>query len=514
MKSVFFNNEVLDVEKKIIKEFSIPSITLMENAGKNAAEFIKSKIKSNSHIVILTGKGNNAGDGFVIARHLANSKIASTVAMVYSSKDLKGDAFINYNILSEYKNYVQIVSCKNVNSSRKLIKKDTVIIDALFGIGFRGQVDARIRKIFEFINNIKSKTVFAIDVPSGLYSYNQKEVMLNGDYTISMGVKKFHSVFFNGRESSGENTTVKIGVEPEAFDRYNKRKIFEIEQSDISKLIVQRRVNSHKYSNGKVFALAGAKGLTGAAFLCSQAALRTGSGAVILGTPESMNTILARKLTEVMTLPLPETKDASLSLDSYKLIKNKIKWCDCLLIGPGVSKNPETINLISKIVNENDVPILLDADGLQAFKNIKSKNRKNIIILTPHFGEFASILGITAEEVKSDFYNLSVKFAKKHNVILVLKGSPSIITDGISFYINSSGNPSLATAGSGDVLSGIIASFYSRNKNPLNAALAGVFIHGGCADILLKKRNANFTTIASDLIKVIPDSIKSIIEVV
>jgi len=508
MKSVFFNKEVLEVEKKIIKKFSIPSILLMENAGKNAADFIKSKINPYSNILILAGKGNNDGDGFVIARYLAESNIRSTIALLYPAKELKGDALTNFNSLSDHKKLIRIKRCNTVKDLT--IKKYSVIIDAVFGIGFRGQLEPGIKKIFESLNKVTSKTVFSIDTPSGLYNYNQMETVLNADYTISMGVKKFHSCFFNGREVSGENVTVNVGVESEAFDKYNKKKIFEIENSDIAELIEQRKINNHKYNNGKVFVLAGSKGLTGAAYLCSQSTLKSGSGAVILGTPESMNIILARKLTEVMTLPLPETNETTLSLSAYIKIQEKIKWCDCLLVGPGVSKNPETTELIAKVIIENDVPIVLDADGLQAFKKIEYKEKKNKIILTPHFGEFASMLNISTEELKSDFYAIAKKFAKKYNVILVLKGSPTIITDGDSFYINSTGNPSLATAGSGDVLAGIIASFYSRNKNSLNSALTGVFIHGRCADILLNTRKANFTTIASDLIKTIPDSIKSI----
>lgn len=512
MKSVFFNSEVLSVEKKIIDKLSIPSIILMENAGRNAAEFIVSKINSNSKVIILAGKGNNAGDGFVIARHLANHKIKSTVILLYPQVELKGDALANYTVLKSYKESVSTFYLKTWKEIENHLKsKSLVLIDAVFGIGFKGELELRLQSIFNEINEIKRKTVFAVDTPSGLFSYNQTDECIKADYTISMGVKKFHSQFFEGREVSGENVNADIGVSEKFFDALNDRKIFKIEEKDVAAIIPSRNINSYKYSSGKVFALAGSKGLTGAAYLCSQSALVSGSGAVILGIPDSLNVILAKKLTEVMTATLPETDENTFSAAGYDKIKEKIKWSDCLLLGPGVSKNSETLELLTKIISENDVPIVLDADGLTAFKNIKIKKRRNKIILTPHLGEFANLMNITTDEVRADFYNLAMKYAKEKNVVLILKGSPSIITNGEYFYINSSGNSILSTAGSGDVLSGIVASLYSRTHDAFNSAIAGVYIHGKCADLLNINQSNNFTFKATDLINKIPHAVNSIL---
>ncbi|MBS1514331.1 MAG: NAD(P)H-hydrate dehydratase [Bacteroidetes bacterium] len=512
MKSVFFNNEVLGVEKNIINKLSIPSIVLMENAGRNSADFILSKINRISKIVILAGKGNNAGDGFVIARHLANSGRKSAVVLLYPHAELKGDALINFKILSSYKDFVSTAYIKNWSEIREIVsEKNTVIIDAVFGIGFKGELESRLQNIFAEINSLKSKTVFAVDTPSGLYDYNQHQVCLKADYTISMAVKKFHSMFLKGREASGIIHTVDIGVSEKNFDNLNARNIFEVQEQDVRKIIPLRNINSHKYSTGKVFVLAGSKGLTGAAYLCSQSALISGCGAVMLGIPDSLNTILARKLTEVMTLPLNETAEHTLALSSCKKIQEKIKWCDALLIGPGIAKNDETTGLISNVISENDIPIVLDADGLSAFKNLKLNRRKNKIILTPHLGEFANLLDVSIDELKNNLYNYSVDYAKKKNVILVLKGSPSITTDGKQFYINSTGNPALSTAGSGDVLAGIIASLYSRTKNAIDSAIAGVYVHGKSADLLCGKSKNNFTYKASDIVKIIPHAVSSIL---
>lgn len=512
MKSIFFNNEVLSVEKQIIEKVSVPSLILMENAGKNSADFILSKINPGSKIIILAGKGNNAGDGFVIARHLANNKIRSSVALLYNQEELKDDALINYNILKSYSEYVQINFFQSWERIKNIFdKKNLAVIDAVFGIGFKGELEERLKVIFENINRIKNKIVFGIDTPSGLFNYNQSQTALKCDYTISMGVKKFHTEFYYGREVSGEVKVVDIGVSSLFFYGYNKRNIYEVEQKDAASYIPSRNINSHKYSSGKVFALAGSKGLTGASYLCSQSALVTGSGAVILGAPESLNTILARKLTEVMTLPLPETNEMTLSSSAYEKMQEKIKWSDCVLMGPGVSKNEETLELITKIIKENGVPVVLDADGLAAFKNVKRQKRENKLILTPHLGEFANLLDVTIEELKNNFYEYAVNYAKEKNVILVLKGSPTVITDGKMFYINTTGNSILSTAGSGDVLSGIIASLYSRTKDALQSAIAGVYIHGRCADLLLTNKKNNFTFKATDFINKIPQSINSIL---
>jgi NAD(P)H-hydrate epimerase len=512
MKSVFFNNEVLNVEKKIINKLSVPSIILMENAGRNAAEFIVSKLNPGSKIVILAGKGNNAGDGFVIARHLANHKIKSTVILLYPHSELKGDALTNYNILKSYKEFVSSSHLKTWKEIQRYLNvNDPVVIDAVFGIGFKGELESGLQTVFKEVNEVKRKIVFSVDTPSGLYNYNQSDKCIKADFTIAMGVKKFHSLFYTGREAAGENITVDIGVSERFFDDNNERKIYQVEEKDVVRLIPTRSINSYKYSSGKVYAIAGSKGLTGAAYLCTESALISGSGAVILGIPDSLNVIMAKKLTEVMTNPLPETSEHTFSISGYDKIKEKIKWSDCLLLGPGVSKNPETLELLSKIISENDVPIVLDADGLAGFKNVKNKRRKNKVILTPHLGEFANLLDIRTEEVRADFYNISMKFAKEKNVILVLKGSPSIITDGESFYINSTGNSALSTAGSGDVLSGIIASFYSRTKNAFNSAIAGVYIHGRCADLLSTNKRNNFTFKATDVISKIPLAVNTIL---
>jgi ADP-dependent NAD(P)H-hydrate dehydratase / NAD(P)H-hydrate epimerase len=504
MKSVFFNNEVLDAEKSIIANLNIPSVVLMENAGSNSADFIYDIFKKEnySNTVILAGKGNNAGDGFVIARHLANKNVKSTVLLFYPESDLKGDALTNFNIIKNLTEKIKIVSSDDINIFIENISKDRILfVDSVFGIGFKGELEAGIKDVFKRINKLENKKVIAIDTVSGLKNHFEKDDYLKADYTLTMGIKKFNSVFDVGREVSGKVVTMNIGIKSSEFDKYNSKKIFEFDSRDIKKVIPGRGMNSNKYTNGKLFVISGSAGFTGASYLCSVSALKAGSGAVILGLPESLNPILESKTTEVITCPLQETEEQTLSGFSFNKIAEKIEWSNAVLIGPGIGRNSETLALVRRIVSECERPLVLDADGIFAFKgftDLLNKQKGNLII-TPHYGEFSNLTGISIEDIKKNIYEVSVEFAKKHNLILVLKNSPTIVTDGVSFYINTAGRENLATVGSGDVLSGIIAGILAQTKNTLKSALAGVFIHGRCGDILFEKTGPD-STIASELI--------------
>ncbi len=504
MKSVFFNSEVLEAEKKIINALSIPSLILMENAGANSADFIFDFLKKEKfeNIVILSGKGNNAGDGLVIARHLANKNIKSNILLLYPEDEFKGDALTNYNIAKNIGDKVNVIQKEEVEEFiENNCKSNSLIVDAVFGIGFKGELEERIKDIFKKINKIKNKKIIAIDTVSGLKNHYERDEYLIADYTLTMGIKKFNLLFDIGREVSGKIIPMNIGIESSEFDKYNSRKIYEFFKEDIKDVIPKRKINSNKYTNGKLFIVSGSSGFSGASYLCSLSALKIGCGAVILGIPESLNPIMEAKTTEVITLPLQETDEQTLSGFSYNKIIEKLKWCNAALIGPGIGRNQETLSLVRRIVEENDFPMVIDADGIFAFKDnldlLKKQNNK--IIITPHYGEFSNLTGYSLDDIKRNLYEISKEFARKYNIILVLKNSPTIITDGDSFYINTTGRENLATIGSGDVLSGIIAGILAQNKNPLRSSLAGVYIHGRCGDILYEKSGAS-STIASELI--------------
>jgi ADP-dependent NAD(P)H-hydrate dehydratase / NAD(P)H-hydrate epimerase len=517
MKSVFYNTEVLNAEKNIISNLNIPSLVLMENAGKNSADFICDVFYKDKfdEVVILAGKGNNAGDGFVIARHLSNRDVKSSVVLLYPENDLKGDALTNYNVIKNLNDKITFIPSEEIIeyiiSNSKI---NILFVDSVFGIGFKGELENRIKAVFKAINKFNNKKVVAIDTVSGLKNYFEKDEYLIADYTLTMGIKKFSSVFDAGREVSGKIVTMNIGIEGSEFDKYNTRKIFEVEADDFKNFIPKRGINSNKYTNGKLFILAGSAGFTGASYLCSLSALKIGCGAVILGLPASLNGIMESKTTEVITFPLEETEEQSLSGFAYSKIEEKIKWSNAVLIGPGIGRNPETLALVRRIVTECDIPMVIDADAIFAFKGytdlLKKSGRK--IIITPHYGEFSNLTGIKTEDIKNNIYDISIEFARKYNIILALKNSPTIITDGEGFYVNSTGRENLATIGSGDVLSGITAGILAQNKNPLMSALAGTYVHGRCGDILYEKTGPD-STIASELITELQIVKKQLLEI-
>lgn len=525
MKNIFFNTDVLSVEKKLMDKYNIPSIILMENAGMKSAEIIWDYfIKENcSRIVILAGKGNNAGDGYVIARHLYSKNISDDfyapihIFQCYPSSELKGDALVNYGIAKELfrSDYYEIFDdVTRLIDISEIDNEKILFVDAVFGIGFKGKLEDKVKNIFADITQfVNDKFIIAIDTPSGLDDYTDASDCLKADVTISMGARKFSTMFFSGKEFSGDIKIVDIGISNSKFDDFNEKEIFLVERHDTFFDDIQRGINSHKYNNGKLFVLAGSEGFTGAAYLAAQSALRTGCGSVILGIPEGLNAIMESKTTEVITLPLKS--DKYINKESIDRIQEKIEWSDAILIGPGIGRETETLSLVRNLVRKYDKNFIIDADGLYAFKgHLDILNKEYCsVILTPHFGEFANLLEITTEDLKKDFYNIAKEFALTHNVVLALKGSPTVITKGKEFYVNSCGRENLATIGSGDVLSGIIASLTAQSGDLLNSSISGTYLHGFCGDKLYDKFGDS-GTVAGDLIELIPFAKNEIIKII
>jgi hydroxyethylthiazole kinase-like uncharacterized protein yjeF len=500
MQNVFFNQDNLIAEKSIIEDLKIPSIELMENAGRNSADFILSHFKLHTYrsIIIIAGKGNNAGDGFVIARRLIEKNHPVNLILVYDEKELKGDALINLNKLKNLKSDKLKIS--DLNNLQIYDFENSLIIDCIFGIGFKGYPDEKSKYIIDIINSVASATVVSVDIPSCLQQYNQESICVEADCTLSMGAYKFDTLFYKGSEASGNVNLVDIGVSYDDFHKRNLQKFFRIEKSDIK--LKKREANANKYTTGKIFIIAGSKGYTGAAYLCSTSAMRIGSGAAMIAYPESLDAIIEEKTTEPVKLPLAETEDGGLSFDNFDAIKEKISWSDCTLIGPGIGRNENTLSLVRHLVTDVKANYVIDADGIFAFKDnlelLKKSNSK--IILTPHTGEFANLLNLTSQDVIDDFYNLSKYFAKEYKVILVLKGAPTIITDGEYFYINSLGKENLATFGTGDVLSGIISGLFAQSGNAMQSAINGVLIHGYISEKLYNEFGSD-SLMASDMLE-------------
>ena len=516
MEVLATSDEMRRCDRAAIERHHIPSLLLMENAGAGVARTIEEHwgpVEGKS-VFIFCGKGNNGGDGFVVARHLYNRGARVWTFLTGKASALRGDAKSNCQILrtivrSDRSKRISFTELHSAKPLSRLAKPD-IIVDALFGTGFSGALREPYRQLVEWINSTQVPTV-AVDVPSGVNTDNGVvgNVAVRADLTVTMGIRKVGLVLNRGQECAGRTIAADIQVPRHVFER-SRFKTFLIESSDILERLPHRPVLAHKYSCGKVFVIAGSVGLTGAAAMCSSSALRAGAGAVVLGVPQSLNAILEQKLTEVMTIPLPETSEQSISLQAYDEIKRMIDWSDVVALGPGLSRNQETCELVWRITEKINRPVLVDADGLNALsQNPRLLKRKKFgsFILTPHAGELSRFIGLSSKEIEGDRASVARETARKFGVNLVLKGAPTVVGDPEgNVYVNSTGNPGMATAGAGDVLSGIIVGLWAQGLAPLDSALCGVYLHGLAGD-LARTVYGEYSLLAMDIQEYYPHAV-------
>lgn len=517
MEPLVTSEQMREYDRFAIRNLRISGIVLMENAGRGVAMAAERSLGSprGKMVVVVCGKGNNGGDGFVTARHLACSGAQVIVFLTSSPADLKGDAATEFTILKNFIKHSTDESIQIVTSLKALKrrKEPDIIIDAVFGTGFAGKVRAPYDKIIDWMNSCVAP-IIAIDVPSGLNSDNGgvQNVAVRATETVTMGRKKIGLFVGKGPQHAGVITLERIGV-PENLSSPLRTQTYLINSIDVRERLPRRPLDAHKHSVGKIFILAGSPGLTGAAAMVAQSAMRTGAGAVVLGVPTSVYTILAKKLTEVMTEPLAETEAGTLGMNSYLTIRKFTDWSDAVIIGPGLGRHTETQSLVVKLIHELRKPLVLDADGLNALVGnwlplTRSKNKQ--IVITPHTGELSRLIRVEAREIEDNRVDVARQWAKKLGAVLVLKGAPTVTaTPGGDVVINSSGNPGMATAGSGDVLAGIIGTLLSQKMEPPAAAWCGVYIHGLAGD-LAKKQFGERSLMAMDILHKIPAALFNI----
>ena len=477
------------------------SIELMNNAGIKISEFIQKKY-SDKKIVIISGKGNNGGDGLAAALSLKKSGLKPLVLSIFQKKDLSFDSLYFYE------------ECKKIDieishpiEPFELDRSDIVIVDCILGIGLKGELRKNIQIWTEWINGFKF--IISADIPTGVQADNGKvsKNAINASCTISMGMPKLGSVIEPGRSFSGAIIEVDIGFS-------NAMKIEGINwellgHSKIRALLPKIDPSTHKYKQGKVLVLAGSRGMTGAAYLCSIASLRVGAGLVMSCAPKSLNDIYEKKITEAMTLPCDDKGKGYFILSNYDQIFDYSHQCDSVLIGPGIGYNKSTLDLVEKLIATITKPILIDADGLKPFFNNISlfSKIKSDFAITPHMGELSNLIDASTEDIINNFPNSIDAFMENLNGTLVAKYPSTFILKDNNGYINCSGNAGLATAGTGDVLSGMIAGLMAQGCSSLHASLIGVFIHGSIADVISKTMSKR-GIIASDLLNHIPKELK------
>lgn len=505
--------QMREVDRKAINEFGIPGVVLMENAGRSAFEEIARRFPDfrKKKISILCGKGNNGGDGFVIARHLINNGSNPDVYLFGNEEDVKGDARINLFILSKMG-----IKIKKINQEddwerfKEEVKESEIIIDSIFGTGFQGRIEGLLERIFSDINAFQGYKI-SIDIPSGLSSdtFMVKEPSLKADLTITMAAPKLPHIFPPASEKVGEFVVVDIGIPESLFENpsYFLELITEKRIAN-SKIFKRRKRDSHKGDYGHVLVIAGSFGKTGAAVLAGIAALKAGAALVTIATPKSCLPIIASSAPELMTFPLDETEEGTISESAIPSVLKFAEDKDLVVIGPGITTNSSTVEFVVELIKKIEIPCIVDADGINSLASFPSvvKGKSNIA-LTPHPGELGRVLKITPRDILNNRIEIVRNFALENGCYISLKGWRTLIGEpkgGV--FVNPTGNPGMATGGSGDVLSGILGGFLAQTGDILESLISGVYLHGLSGDIGAEKRGEISLT-ALDILENLPNAI-------
>ena len=479
----------------------------MENAGRLTYEAIIDYYVQveNNRIAIVCGNGNNGGDGYVVARYLAEDGAHIEIFLLCKKDAPRGDAAVNLKRAEQ----LNITIHEILEPNEFHIPDDSLlIVDAIFGTGFFGDTKPPYNIIIDKIND-SGIPVVAVDTPSGLDSETGRVSIstVKADLTVTFGLPKIGQAMYPGKSYCGMLEIVDIGF-PEGLDEDIKSYL--IDDSDAIKLLPLRKPDAHKGDYGKLFVLAGSTGLTGAASMTSMAALRCGTGLVVLGCPSSLNAIMETKLTEVMTKPLPDVKKRGcLAIRGMGEIRQQIEWADAVAIGPGIGTHHETVELIQRLVSQIDKPMVIDADGLNCLAKNPDilKQHKGQLVISPHPGEFSRLSGYSMDEIAGNHLKLALSFAKEYDLTIILKGAPSIIAEPSGgIYINDSGNEGMATAGSGDVLTGLIGGFLAQGMTATDAAVLATYLHGSAGDLASDIQGAR-GMIAGDILDFVPEAL-------
>jgi len=502
--------EMQKIDRYAIQKIGIPGVVLMENAGRAAFCEIQKREKSltGKRIGVVCGTGNNGGDGFVIARLLCFAKANVDVWVVGKSLPKKEEALTNLKIIQNMGiNPTFIRYEKDLRDPSKKILEWEFVIDALFGTGLARPLSGLYFKCVEMINHSKKK-IYSMDIPSGLNADTGTvmEKAVKADLTITFGFQKRGFYLNEGPLLCGEVVTSDISLSEPWADEVKASRLFSTERDEIEKWFRPREAASHKGTYGHVLVLAGSPQKSGASVLTSRAALRAGAGLVTLATPQSAHAIVKSQLTEVMSELLPDDGNGKLKKEAWSKLYELCQGKQALVVGPGLISHPGLRGLLEILFKRIEIPIILDADGLNVFGKELTKIGKSLhkMILTPHPGEMARLVGKTTKQVQENRISIAQEFSLKTGAVVVLKGAYSVIAlPNRDTYLNPTGNPGMASAGMGDVLSGIIGAYVAQGLSLERAAIAGAFYHGLAGDHAVYKKGPR-GLLASDLIDELP----------
>ncbi|MBI5102170.1 MAG: NAD(P)H-hydrate dehydratase [Nitrospirae bacterium] len=499
--------QMKEIDRKTTKGYGIPSAVLMERAGLRVAERVK-ELFSQHKIVVLAGGGNNGGDGLVAARQLHNEGYNVRVFMLSKEDRLGTQCKAQLRIAKKTGVPVEFRSSVTPGDLH-----GACVIDAIVGTGLDQVLRGPVVEVIRFLNETDVPVV-SVDLPSGISSDNGRIMgeAVMADVTVTFGLPKIGHYLHPGSGHTGRLFIEDIGFPRELLTSGSIR-TEALERAEAARLIPERPVFSHKGDYGHLLVIAGSRGKTGAALMTARAAMRSGAGLVTIAAPESIADVVQSMVVEEMVLPLPDDGTGAFSPEALeKVLTFMAGNVDVCAIGPGMRVTSGTRRLVSGLIGVSTVPLVIDADGINALQGCAHvlKKAKSPVVLTPHAGEMSRMLDMPIADLFSDMPGHAGKFAAGSGTYLVMKGAPTLIASPEGeVFINTTGNAGMATAGSGDVLTGMIGSFLCQGMNPLDASVLGVYLHGLSGDIAASEKGMH-SLMAGDIIESIPSAFHSL----
>jgi hydroxyethylthiazole kinase-like uncharacterized protein yjeF len=509
--------QMREADRYTIDEIGIPSLVLMENAGRQVVAAIEStyEAKLDGRIAVLCGRGNNGGDGFVIARTLLQHGIDTSVFVIGALADVRGDARTNLDILGRLG--VTVVEVSDEQSWElhfSEISQCTIIVDAIFGTGLKTAVAGMMETVIADVNASEIPIV-SVDLPSGMSADTPHLIgdCIDASLTVTLAAPKLPLVLPPGEAYAGDVVIADIGIPYEVIDGLEGRYVELLTPEQVRSIVGPRAADSHKGDYGRLTIVAGSVGKTGAAHLAAMGALRSGAGLVTVATPRCCLPVLAATSPVFMTVDLPDDSTGTLTASAVDTLLEQ--ECDVMACGPGLGRTPQVAQFVRALLDRVSVPLVLDADALTVLADdpaCLTRREDHDLIITPHPGEMARLVGISTADVQANRIDVASSFATAHRLYVVLKGHRTLIaTPEGRVYINPTGNPGMATGGTGDVLTGMIAAWLAQLLDADAACRLAVFLHGAAGDLAeIKQGQAGM--IATDLLDNLGEALKILLD--
>ncbi len=504
--------QIKSIDRRAIREFGIPGPVLMESAASAVMAEMEKFFDGlrGVRVGIICGRGNNGGDGSALARRLRVRGIAVRVALLSTFGAVKGEAKINLSILRKMD--VEIIENASARSLADIVAWSDVLVDAMLGVGLSSPLTGIYARAVDMINTA-GRPVVAIDIPTGIDADTGaiRGAAIKADLTVTMVLLKRGLVLHPGAQYAGTVRVADIGIPPEVIEQ-EKISMSLLDRDAAWGVIGQRAPDAHKGDFGHLMVVAGSPGKAGAAVMAARGALRSGTGLVSVAAPDGLVPIIQSQVAEAMCVPAAESIEGTIGIGAEKELLKAMGTMSACAIGPGLSTHYETVQTVRNLIQRLAIPAVIDADGLNALVGFTDllKRTSRSVILTPHPGEMGRLLGISSDDVQKDRIGIASAFARKFKVTLVLKGAATLVATPKGWvFVNSTGNPGMASGGTGDALTGMIGGLLAQGYGASQAACLGVYLHGLAGDLAAQEKG-EAGMIAGDLIEKIPAAILSL----